>query len=74
MPVPSAAVPENLSLTLERPQHLPPGSSKITRVWLAPAPAEEPVAGSGRWHLEHPPDKPDAGFAAAGEALRAQPK
>jgi hypothetical protein len=37
------------------------------------APAEEPVAGSVRWHLEHPPAEPDAGFAAAAEAL-AQPK
>jgi hypothetical protein len=34
---------------------------------------EEPIAGSVRWHLEHPPDGPDAGFAAAAEAL-AQPK
>jgi hypothetical protein len=33
---------------------------------------EEPIAGSVRWHLEHPPDGPDAGFAAA-EAF-AQPK
>jgi hypothetical protein len=32
VPVPSAAVPEDLSLTVERPQHLLPGSSKITRV------------------------------------------
>ena len=33
VPVPSAAVPEDLTLTLKRPQHLPPGSWKITRVW-----------------------------------------
>jgi hypothetical protein len=35
--------------------------------------AEEPARVSVRWHLEHPPGGPDAGFAAVGEA-RAQAK
>jgi hypothetical protein len=34
-----------------------------------PAPAEEPAARSVRWHLDHPPDEPDAGFGAGDEAL-----
>lgn len=32
VPVPPTAVPEDLSLTLDRPQHLLPDISKITRV------------------------------------------
>jgi hypothetical protein len=43
-------------------------------VWAGAAPAEEPVARSVRWHLKHPPDEPDAGFAAADEALGVPPK
>jgi len=34
-----------------------------------PAPTEEPVAGSVRWHTGHPADEPDVGFAVGGEAL-----
>jgi hypothetical protein len=60
------AVPADLPLTLECPWYLLPGSSKINRVlgWRS-ALVEQPVARSVRWHLEHPPDEPDAGEAPA---------
>jgi nucleoside-diphosphate-sugar epimerase len=70
--VPPAALPDDLELTRDRPQHVLADSGKIIRMlgWQ-PAPAEEGIARSVAWHLAHPPADADPDFAADDMALAA---
>lgn len=72
VPVPDDALPADLGITGAFAQHLLVSSAKAARLlgW-EPSDAEESLARTVRWHLDHPPAEDDADFSADDRALDA---
>jgi nucleoside-diphosphate-sugar epimerase len=73
--VPDSAVPDdNLSLTRDYRQHMLMDNHKARDLlgWQPADPAPG-IAASVRWHLAHPPGRPDPDFTADDRALAAAP-
>jgi dTDP-4-dehydrorhamnose reductase len=70
VPVPEAAVPQDLWQTRTTAQHLLADSGKARRLlgWRATDP-DEALRRSVSWHLANPPDGPGPGFDADDKAL-----
>ncbi|HEY6746575.1 MAG TPA: NAD-dependent epimerase/dehydratase family protein [Mycobacteriales bacterium] len=73
VPVPDAAVPDDLRFTRGRAQHLLTSSASATALlgWR-PSDPQESIARSVAWHLAHPPADPDPDFSADDAALSAR--
>src|SRR5450755_2470565 len=72
--VPGDVLPADMWPTAGHRQHLLVDSGKARRLldWH-PAPSQDGLAGSVRWHLAHPPDDASTDFADDGVALAAAP-